>query len=763
MTRYALIASFSLCLSLYCCLLPAQESAAHFEARILIEQLVGSNKEQALTAKNKLAQLPPESYLFAGDAAQDHIQHAALIIPALKPIKDAWLAIADEKNKRIAAFVRLDFLNYYRTNGKKNPAWDQLAEDALIMAARDWGDDVTIATENQDQAAELLQRAITAGCTDPLVRYCHARFMTLIGQKLPNNSRILSESAKAIQGTSLSSMRKLFMLVMSADDLINNARRGEKRAQAIAQIEQQIPSMMKLLAEAVQEKEQSKSSLLFVTDLFSDVIQDVRGDRKTAIELIDQAYAAGPASLRAASKGMNLVSYAWDARGSGWANSVTEDGWRLMNERLIQAKTLLENAWENDPTESLVSEAMLRVALGLNFERAVMDRWWQRAMRADPHNTEACSKKMYFLEPKWHGSQEDMITFGRFLLKQERWQDRQPLQLISAHTISASYGDEDTYYRDADVWQDMDQVFSGFLQRFPEQIHERTRYAYFAVKAQQWKIAHQQFTLLADKPRWNVFSSPTHYRYVQQRAKVFSSPIGEKILNAVKMSELSQHNSAITQLTDLSNGPHDRDTKQVALDELQSAKIRQAIKSGEWVSLLVADSLAGWEPLHGTWRRDGEHIIGEMDAGENYLLLKPRIENFELTGKIECTVDKGGRNVGVIVAHHDKNSFAAVARYGWSAWCLEENFNGRGRQAAQFPEGPLAIRIIVWNKSVRVFHNDVQVAEGKVPFHGRIGLGGYYGAKGSVVRCSQLRVRTLSAPPTLPNQPQKPAPGANDF
>ena len=41
-----------------------------------------------------------------------------------------------------------------------------------------------------------------------------------------------------------------------------------------------------------------------------------------------------------------------------------------------------------------------------------MEEWFRRAMKADPGNYSACSSKLYYLEPKWHGSEEEMLAFG---------------------------------------------------------------------------------------------------------------------------------------------------------------------------------------------------------------------------------------------------------------------------------------------------------------------------------------------------------------
>jgi hypothetical protein len=45
--------------------------------------------------------------------------------------------------------------------------------------------------------------------------------------------------------------------------------------------------------------------------------------------------------------------------------------------------------------------------------RDEMEKWFWRAMDADNDNLDACNKKLLWLEPKWHGSPEEMLEFAR--------------------------------------------------------------------------------------------------------------------------------------------------------------------------------------------------------------------------------------------------------------------------------------------------------------------------------------------------------------
>ena len=86
--------------------------------------------------------------------------------------------------------------------------------------------------------------------------------------------------------------------------------------------------------------------------------------------------------------------------------------WELFRERLARAEVALERAWRLDPNNARAATQMLIVELGQGKGRTHMEEWFRRAMKADPGNYSACSRKLYYLEPKWYGSEEEMLAFG---------------------------------------------------------------------------------------------------------------------------------------------------------------------------------------------------------------------------------------------------------------------------------------------------------------------------------------------------------------
>jgi hypothetical protein len=112
-------------------------------------------------------------------------------------------------------------------------------------------------------------------------------------------------------------------------------------------------------------------------------------------------------------RGRALIERAWEARGRGTADSVTEEGWQKMHERLQRAEQDLLRAAELDPTDPTPWAYLLTVAKGLNHDRATAEGWFQEAVRRDPTHYGAHTRMLSFLCEKWHGSHELMFSFAR--------------------------------------------------------------------------------------------------------------------------------------------------------------------------------------------------------------------------------------------------------------------------------------------------------------------------------------------------------------
>ncbi|HEX7261414.1 MAG TPA: hypothetical protein VF258_06330 [Luteolibacter sp.] len=101
-----------------------------------------------------------------------------------------------------------------------------------------------------------------------------------------------------------------------------------------------------------------------------------------------------------------MVDYAWQARGSDYADKVTEEGWRLFRERLAQARALLDESKSLAPCP-MWWNTRLKVALGQNEKPAAYEALFQEAKKSEPQFFPFDLSRAYYLLPRWHGEPGD--------------------------------------------------------------------------------------------------------------------------------------------------------------------------------------------------------------------------------------------------------------------------------------------------------------------------------------------------------------------
>jgi Domain of unknown function (DUF4034) len=105
------------------------------------------------------------------------------------------------------------------------------------------------------------------------------------------------------------------------------------------------------------------------------------------------------------------VDYASDARGSGYANTVTETGWKLFGERTAEAKRILEEA-SKLPTkcpEWYVAMQMVSINEGWSVTEA--RALFEEASKFEPEYYIYARDLAMYLLPKWSGEAGDTEKF----------------------------------------------------------------------------------------------------------------------------------------------------------------------------------------------------------------------------------------------------------------------------------------------------------------------------------------------------------------
>ena len=220
-------------------------------------------------------------------------------------------------------------------------------------------------------------------------------------------------------------------------------------------------------------------------------------------------------------KGTFYVQYAWRARGNSTAEKVAEDAWKLFGERLEIAANALETAWKLDPSDVRIPTEMLGVELGQGKGPEREELWFQRAMALNTNAYEACHAKLTYLQPKWHGSAEQMLAFGKECVDSTAWGGRVPLILADAHEALAYYvpkAERADYWKQPQVWPDVRASYEKFFLLNPEALGWRHNYARVAYWCEAWKDLNKQIPLLGEVNE-EFFGGPAEFQKMVRLAK----------------------------------------------------------------------------------------------------------------------------------------------------------------------------------------------------------------------------------------------------
>lgn len=300
------------------------------------------------------------------------------------------------------------------------------------------------------------------------------------------------------------------------------------RASGYAPSKPLIPKSLAMLPELVKKtsdcyrqliKEKLPDDLLFTQ---GDQCLDWVHDNKEALdemnaELDKDFEAEAPGSpVRTLLQGRYYTLSAWNARGDGYANTVSEEANRLMQERLAKSAAIFEAAYKKYPDNSEVGESMIEVELGQGEGMARMEGWFQAAVHADPDDYEAYRAKAYYLLPRWYGSPALSWQFGLDCVKTGKWGAKIPMILVYAADDFDDTKHGEVFQIPA-IWDPLEKVFREWLERYPESTVYRSKFAKYAAMGKHWDIVKEQCALLGNNWDKLVFQN-FDYAAMKQRA-----------------------------------------------------------------------------------------------------------------------------------------------------------------------------------------------------------------------------------------------------
>lgn len=107
----------------------------------------------------------------------------------------------------------------------------------------------------------------------------------------------------------------------------------------------------------------------------------------------------------------SYISYAYFARGDGYASTVSDNGWKLFRERLSAAKEILDSASSLPTKDPQWYWVMFDIAKSDDWGLGETQALYDQAIKFEPDYYYYAAAFAGYLDPKWHGNPGDLERF----------------------------------------------------------------------------------------------------------------------------------------------------------------------------------------------------------------------------------------------------------------------------------------------------------------------------------------------------------------
>ncbi len=645
----------------------------------------------------------------------------------------------------------LTMVEAYGEVGKRDPAWDASALALLTLVAEQFSDPSRkLPDQELAQAADALA---ATQCDDPLVLYCVGAVRDLLGDRESAEAYV----RRAVEGYPASEYPKSRMWGASMRlarlcDALGGEKSGESDSWRSLAIE--------WLAAGAGEADVAEE---YQRVLFFQIEGALESELNGWEQEFHEAVSGNPEAhpwLASMVAGLYHISAAWEARGTGWADDVTEEGWKGFGEHLGLARDHLTKAWELHPEYPEAAAKMITVTAAGSLDDELSPRdWFDRAIAAQIDYPGAYDSYVYFLRPRWGGGTNEMYKFAVECLMTERFDTEVPYYYFTTvWQIAEKEGISDLWER-PDVELKTDTLFGRMLE---EPLHEarharlKTEWAAVAWRGGRFHEARRLLGELGDEADPEGFSRRFYLSLDRARAQVYAltGPQAEEIESAEQLygeRALAEALALFEALQDEIDEPY---AAAHIANRLTALRTESAFYGGAWVTMLPDSDLAGWEKFSDKWVVEDDGSVSLLPGTDfTTLLFTGRIEgDYEVRGEVELPPTGTDANATICLYYRR----GATSRWVNAGFDPENGQVFVSHHVRETPFGTAAtFHLQVWQGRAILRVNGESVLSGaEIEFDNPRGIpmefalrGRNFGGEGSIVRFRNVEAHRLAGPP----------------
>jgi len=693
-------------------------------------------------------------------AAGSSVRLSAMEAASQPVLTDSNSLTAADVIKVAREFRMRQYIDGYRLRGERNPECDALA----LGMVSNWiacNYDGNVDT-NLPPLSELADRlANDPACTDPLILTVAA----VNTVELHEVVRRLERAVKGFENSRHLGYPKMWATESLAEKLINDRtdRLPVLDAQALQYFQEALTDG------SLRSEDQAEIADVFVfgwaAPFFSrnaapvcSLVQQ-QGEKFRWLALVLQ--------------GDHEIAAAWQARGDGYSDTVSQSGWEGFSQHLASARNCFTEAWKLKPNLPLAPCRMMTVCLG---EGGIgeMRLWFDRTVAAQFDYGHAWDEMRWGLRPRWYGDTNAMLAFGVTALNTRRFDTDVPRKFfdsISDVESELKLPPGRHIFGDKDIWPHLKDMYEGYL-AFPRQTAWsrdgwHSTYAVIAYLAGKNDVAREQLQSLNWQPHpWNLTGWARDLTAMPLEVAARTGPQSTAVAAAEASRQAGDIASALKQYDELAATTKlDALTRSFVQERQYTLGVEKRLQAGEWVRFLPTDAaFTGWYTNRGSCQLLPDGTL-EVKADENGHMLYSRARvgtDFEVRGQFEVVNSTDSAfQAGLVMG------IPQIETYNWYAFRIKRN-RDEG-DVASFSQHWIKRQILapINNLDSRTNSFDFRFQGGRVSaaVNGRevfqavepprnssvttneflLGLGAFNDSNSSVIRYHDIEVRSLAA------------------
>jgi hypothetical protein len=220
------------------------------------------------------------------------------------------------------------------------------------------------------------------------------------------------------------------------------------------------------------------------------------------------------------------VNYAWKGRGDEYSGKVGDDNWRVFEERLELARTILTEAATLKQKCPEWFWQMQTIALGQGWDKEKEFDLFRRAIAFEPDYQYYYRAVARYLMPKWYGEEGDAEAFADKISAQVGGPQGNVIYYEIAAELTCDCGHESPFKGLS--WQKIRLGYADLEKLYGTSSHKLNQFAYLAVHNRDSHAAHEAFLRIGDSWDKEIWRTTKYF----DDCKAWAARTGENLQTA---------------------------------------------------------------------------------------------------------------------------------------------------------------------------------------------------------------------------------------